>query len=310
MTVEQSLAGALGCASWRSYYTLREHAAIAPAGTIIRGRKSLRFDRPAVLGLNEVGVTDLVMAAIWRFGPRGAAHAISTGAEANHLGADIAILHNGLSRILLYQAKLASLRDGIFSLKSKVTERQIRLLRKRSVVLRGTRFQVTGRLAVYQADETPFMTRCPRPAMWREPWMWYPGNWHLTEPVITPDPKVGREYYEEMLFGCRCSPSGVLSAPVPRGPQAVSTIRESSTLPWEFYTYGWFRKIGSQAPSDLGDDRWLTGLPGVFDPYMPANADRESDPAAASGTASELAGELAEQLDLPGSRIKLYLITL
>src|SRR5258708_26375632 len=99
MSAEQSLVGAMGCASWRSHHRLREHAALAPLGGAIQGSKSPKLAHTEVLGLNEVGVTDLVMATIWRFGPQAAAYAVSPGAEANHLGADIAILHQRTSRI-------------------------------------------------------------------------------------------------------------------------------------------------------------------------------------------------------------------
>src|SRR6266851_274931 len=101
MSAEQSLVGAMGCASWRSHNRLREHAALAPLSGVIRGSASLRLGSAAVLGLNEVGVTDLVMATIWRFGPSAVAYGVSPGAEANHLGADIAIVHTATSRILL-----------------------------------------------------------------------------------------------------------------------------------------------------------------------------------------------------------------
>src|SRR5258707_13741160 len=47
----------------------------------------------------------------------------------------------------------------MFNLKSNVTGNQIRLLNRRRVELQGTTFQVTGRLALYQADVTPFIHR-------------------------------------------------------------------------------------------------------------------------------------------------------
>ncbi len=66
VTVEQSLVGAMGCASWRARHGLLEYADLAPVGDVIRGgrRRAPSVVRPRVLGLNEVGVTDAVMATI------------------------------------------------------------------------------------------------------------------------------------------------------------------------------------------------------------------------------------------------------
>src|ERR1017187_7930574 len=63
MTAEQSLVGAMGCASWRSHCRLREHAALAPVAGIIWGVSRLRIEGADVLDLNEVGVTDAVLSA-------------------------------------------------------------------------------------------------------------------------------------------------------------------------------------------------------------------------------------------------------
>jgi hypothetical protein len=173
VTAEQSLVGAMGCASWRSHYRLNEHAALTHVASIIRGGKSLRVAEAGVLDLNEVGITDAVLAAIWRFGPGSAAYAISSRAEARHLGADIAIIHQPTSRILLYQAKLARHNDGEFTLKSPVTRQQLALLRRRRIEIEGTRYQVTGRLALYQHDLTRYLELCTPPSMpdmWCTPW--------------------------------------------------------------------------------------------------------------------------------------------
>jgi hypothetical protein len=72
VTAEQSLVGAMGCASWRSHYRLREYAALAqvgphPLARVIRvDRGSLAFGTAGVLDLNEVGVTDTLLAALCR----------------------------------------------------------------------------------------------------------------------------------------------------------------------------------------------------------------------------------------------------
>lgn len=307
MSGEQSLVGAMGCASWRSHHRLREHASLAPAGGVIRGTASLRLGGTGVLGLNEVGVTDLVMATIWRFGPRAAAYAVSPGAEANHLGADIAIVHTRTSRILLYQAKLARHDSGIFGLKSKITATQIRLLSRRSVVVQGTRFRVTGRIALYQMDVTPFISRCQPPAipaLWWDAWSWRGARWDLTRADHPQEPEIGRRYYEVALAGCGCSPGGVLAAPVPAGGQAIASISEHRTWPWEFDTYEWLR---AHSPLDRnghdGQQRYFGGSAPEFDGYYFEEPGIPGVP----GIDPELAGELAEQLRLPGST-RLYLI--
>ncbi len=178
MTAEQSLVGAMGCASWRAHYRLREYAALASSGRVIRGDVSLRVEDAEIDDLNEVGITDGVLAAIWRFGPSAAAYAISSRAEANHLGADIAIVQLSASRILLYQAKLARLRGEAYRLKSQVTKGQLKLLRRRRPIeILGFRFQVTGRLALYQQDVTPYLRNAPVffPDMWWRLWPDVPG---------------------------------------------------------------------------------------------------------------------------------------
>ena len=308
----------MGCASWRSVFRLREHAAIAPASATIHGRRSLSVSPSDVLGLNEVGVTDLVMAAVWRFGPNAAAYAVAQGAEHDHLGADIAILHRATSRILLHQAKLAHLSDGTFTLKSEVTAGQVGKLRKRFVVIQDIRYKMSGRLALYQADSAPFLHRWPHPAWWPEPWMWQPTGWHPALTNLTwSDRQVGRYYYEQMLAFSPCSPGGILSAPVPRGQETVKTIRESATLPWEFGTYGWLRKLDPPESSGLPGFR-SPGQPRiVFGPYTQTEYEHEDEyrlaPQATGdrdSAAPGIARELAEQLNLVANRIKLYLIIL
>lgn len=85
MTVRQQLVGALSIASWRARYALCEYAALAPVGGIIGGGRtgSPSRDRPTPHGMNEVGVTDAVMATLWRCRPAGATYAVSMPTAAN-----------------------------------------------------------------------------------------------------------------------------------------------------------------------------------------------------------------------------------
>lgn len=308
MTAEQSLVGAMGCASWRARFHVKEYADLASHGNIIRVvRRNLVTPTPDPDGLNEVGVTDAVMATLWRFGPANAAYAVSSRAEANHLGADIAIVDprpNGKKRVLLYQAKLAQYVNGQIELKDRVKASQIRRLTKSSVEINNTRFTVTGRLALYQADHAPFRDRCRHP----EPW------WHVERLMlrrfrrhdpIRPEPEVGRRYYEEVLRCCGCSPRGVLAARV-TGTSEIECVPRAGTWPWEFDLYGWLRGTSplDTSPSSAGldgEDR-PEGEPPLFEPYTPGAGE-------ARGDAGEIAEQLAAQLRLPKST-QLYVIVL
>jgi hypothetical protein len=300
MTAEQSLVGAMGCASWRAHHRLREYAELAPAGGIIRGGPTSQpiTQRVAPLGLNEVGVTDSVMATLWRFGPNAAAYAVSPGAESNHLGADIAIVHSGTRRVLLYQAKLAWFDGAIFRLKSDAPAAQVSMLARTSVVLDGVDFAVTGRLAAYQADVTPFLGR-GEPFFWFEEW-----ERHFRRGPLRRDfarrPEVGRRYYEEVLRD-GCSPSGVLAAPI-SGDSIVSAVERSKCWPWEFDTYEWLRGSSPLDASDAGDGEAAAPAPNLrervpnFEPYEAAPREQpESDPL-------QTVLQLAVQLGLPTGR--------
>ena len=300
VTAEQSLVGAMGCASWRSHDRLREHADLAPFGGTIRSNSGVFRGATSALGLNEVGVTDVVMATMWRFGPRAAAYAVSSTAESNHLGADIAIVHLSSARVLLYQAKLAQLQGVDYVLKSSVTASQVRLLNRRRVRLDGIRYQVTGRVAIYQADHTPFLHRCINevPFWDLQRWdLWWPRP-HLRHIQRNqPSPVVGSLYYDEVLVRCGCSPSGVLASPAPTGP--VGTVPVAMTWPWEFDTYEW---LGGSSPLDGLDRRAARQgdlderLPD-FRPYEPEVQEISSE------VASDFATQLARQLRLPTSQL-------
>jgi hypothetical protein len=305
VTAEQSLVGAMGCASWRTRHRLLEYAAVAPAGRIIRGGSasglSLQANRD--LGLNEVGVTDSVMAALWRFGPTGAAYAVSSGAESNHLGADIAIVHSATNRVLLYQAKLARQDESRFELKSHATNDQIALLEQTSVYLKGASFGVTGHLALYQADMAPFLDRCRSDLWfdWWHPWRWHPG-WPSRS--FEPLPDVGRDYYKEILSSRGCSPSGVLAAAV-TGPVPIASVAISSTWPWEFDTHEWLqgasRIDAGTGPHGEADSPHLDQPP-EFGPYQPSPREPPED-------AATFADQLASQLNLPVTR-QLFVVVL
>ena len=310
VTAEESLVGAMGCASWRSHYRLREYASLDGVATVIRGTGALRTEFASVIGLNEVGITDAVLAAIWRFGPNAVAYAISSQAEARHLGADIAIIHQRTSRILLYQAKLARYdSDGAFRLKSPVTRQQLRLLRRRNpIVIDGTRYQVTGFLALFQQGRTPFLRCCPlpfAPDMWCGLWESGMRPYRADGGGWGPAPRVGREYYQRVLVRCGCSPGGVLAARVPGEGDQVTSVAEASTWPWEFHVHQW---LGREDPDvgveHLEADEGFGGAAPYFGDYTPRVGTTQ-----ARGQAAGIANALAARLRLPAST-KLYVITL
>jgi hypothetical protein len=287
----------MGCASWRAHFRLREHAGLAPTGgTITQSRTAPVLGSANILGLNEVGVTDLVMATIWRFGPNAAAYAVSAAAEANHLGADIAIIQPGSHRLVLYQAKIARLVTGTYRLKSRLTPSQIRLLSSEHVTLQGSEYLVTGRLALYQVDHTPFLHRCVGGLLFRGPDWWWPGD------PVSPDPNVGRQYYEDVLAGCGCSPSGVLASPVPLQTDAAMSLPALNTWPWEFDIYEWLRGFAPLDDQGNRDERRLTTGP-RFEPYLPTTSQVSQEQASAMAT------ELARRLRLPRT-LRLYVVVL
>lgn len=307
----------MGCASWRSHHRLLEHAAFAPLGGAIRGGAVPTFGSADVLGLNEVGVTDLVMVTIWRYGPSAAAYAVSPAAEAHHLGSDIAIIHPATTRVLLYQAKLAYFDSDAFLLKSPVTIPQMRLLNRRTVTLNGTVYTITGRLALYQATSTPFIQRC-RDSYMYTPLEWWDRWWGLSESVLNQrEPELGRRYYEEVLVPCGCSPSGIVACSAPLLPNRLRSVPASQTWPWEFDFYEWVEgsspldshpwspraRVRGRRRAERGDPATQLGQPPDFRPYRPTVGEPAPE------AASETAVQLAQQLRLPVSR-RLHVVVL
>lgn len=307
----------MGYASWRAHDWLGEYATLVRAGVAvrIRGRASLEFADAALTGLNEVGVTDLVLAAIWKSGPRGAARAISSTAENEHLGADIAIVQQSKARILLYQAKLAAYCRGTFRLKSKVTKDQLdRLRRQDPVEIAGSPYCVAGRLALYQHERTPYLKDCPDALLTMARWRWLgvwpdgPGLMFVEHGAAwEPDPLIGRSYYEGVLAAGGCSPAGVLAARIPDGVEEVNAVPEADTWPWEFDTHHWLGQTGPGEDWPPAGDGPESGKPAPdFEAYF-ANDNEPRQPDQAQAAA--IADELAVQLQIP-AETRLYVITL
>jgi hypothetical protein len=313
MGADQALVGAMGCASWRAHSQLREHAVLTPVARVIRGRTPLRVTNAGVVDLNEVGLTDTVLAAIWRFGPNAAAYAVSSQAEHNHLGADIAIVRWSTLRILLYQAKIAWHDGGAFRLKSPVTKAQLDLLKRRSVAIRGVRFQITSRLALYQQDLTEHLEGyppAPMPGCWWRYWLSGPGpfppgdggEWEAA-------PEVGRDYYQTMLQHRGCSPSGVLAALIPGRNELVTSVAVADTWPWEFDAQQWLRHPGPYgSPQQPAADSGFGGAAPSFEEYFQEEYEGQTRaPLANVTSAATVASELVERLRLPAST-RIYVI--
>lgn len=243
-----------------------------------------------------MGVTDEVMDTLWQCGPWAASYAVSAGAETHHVGADIAILRPGTTQIIHYQAKLAWLNGGSFQLKSPVTQAQVQKLNRRTVRIQGVTYGITGRLALYQANTQPFLrSHCPD----CDPWSSW--RFRLCRPPVapTPDPRIGRDYYEHVLMGCRCSPSGIVAAPVPPRENDVISVAERGTWPWEFDLYEWTRQNSRLDQGGNTENRAPE-----FEEYRLVEEQPSSQ-----AQVDEIATELAQRLRLPASQ-RLYLIIL
>lgn len=207
---------------------LADYASAAPLGVTFAGSKQVTVTTPSVLGLNEVGVTDAVMATMWRCGPLRSAASTTGPAEKHHFGSDIAIVDRPQRRLILYQAKLGSLDSrGNFDLKSPVSANQVRLLQQAEVSVAGTTFAVTGRLAIYQTDHLPYTYGhgiVPWPGLL---WPWQKG------------PSDAIQYFDTFLGPHSFSPCGVMAAAVSAGNSSIRSVPAKATWPWEFDTYHW-----------------------------------------------------------------------
>lgn len=183
MTRAQTVAGAMGLASWRAHWTLNEYAGAATGGGAVFSRSGRpRFNHSLdPLGLNEVGVTDAVLATLWQFGPGGAAYGVSARAENQHFGADIAFVDIATKRILLYQAKRARFDGADLKLKSPVPVSHVGHLTRSSVRIGLDKFAVTGRLALYQIEHTPFLSQFAALPSWSCAFGWPVGGWHPSD---------------------------------------------------------------------------------------------------------------------------------
>jgi len=233
--VMNSLIGAMGCASWRVYERMLEHGALNPTGNNIVQRHNNLITQPSTkLDVMEVGLTDLTVAALWRYGPAGLSYGVSSTAESNFLGADIAFLFKSFRLLLLYQAKVAELNRGVFILKSKLPAAQARLLRQPSIVIGGQTYRIDGRLALYQADHDWIAKNCQSStglclASYRRYRSSRIGS------VVSHQPDVGVRYLNDIIQGCGCSAGAIVCAHFSNTGTDIESVNLNLTHPWEWF---------------------------------------------------------------------------
>lgn len=257
MTRCQLLAGALGLASWRARAHLEDYT--IAAGNALRlttkGAQKQGTLRPILMGarrrpqLSELGVTDAVLATIWRFGPDGITHEVAPLAERYFTGADIAFVDGANRRILLYQSKVAQLAGATFRLKSTLEGRHRALLTTTSpLAIAGRDYSVTGRLALYQIDHG---------YSWYDPGRSYPawrqvsvtGLGGLPMAALVED-AAAQSYYRAVMAGTGASPCGVMAGRLAAGSTDIGSIGVRHTWPWEYDAYRWCTR--RQSPLDDG----------------------------------------------------------
>lgn len=306
MTAVQELAAAMGCASLLTKLRVVQFEHAARAGIQIGGggttnvRTAPRFQPVnGPRGLNEVGLTDGIMTALWRLGPIGASYAVTANVENLHLASDIAFIHRATKRILLYQSKVAWFDGANFRLKSNVTAQQVsdlKVLESKTISIGGVSFVVSTRLALYQAGLPNNNTMSTSLNFGVSPELAgliagvaqqdvfsSTRNFGMPWPSFQEDSQVARRYYDDCLSGIPHSPCGVLAAPVLGRPVStqknprvthskIAVVGGSVVRPWEFDFKQW---------TQLGDSQQQTAAttPGAdldspeFEPYEDGRVD-------------------------------------
>jgi hypothetical protein len=230
------LAGAMGIASWRARATLSEYAQAVdiPGSSLNKSQGGVVTGRPEHWSLNEVGVSDAVMASLWRHAPEGMTYVVSSQAESQFLGGDLAIV-DGTLAIRVYQAKLVKDVDrstNEYVLKSPLTHAHSFHLNTGTFDWDGQLHQKTGYLALYQRA-------LPVAPGAREPRR---SRWWLEAATSVGAPHLGGVYYWDMMAGGRGKPPrmasarGIMAAPVPPLPaqENVDRVEVLGSWPWEY----------------------------------------------------------------------------
>lgn len=275
-----------------------------PAGKVVREDDKEAVFKPARKSeIHEVGVTDLAMMTLWKHGPDKMCHSVSSTAESNHLGADIAIVDTrpARKRILLYQAKVVKNVDrtrNTLTMKGAIEPNHRKIFKKSTVEIDGEEYPFRALLALYQTDLTQY-----RLHQGRDPFFsidgWEFGCWdHTCRPMFGPlPPELDRRlpkdmspaacYYHHFLYGRGCSPGGILAACIP---DSGTVINAAETFPWEFETYAWLTDRKSPLekcvtrPHEVAQDGQMSGADSDDRPEFEASG---FEPYGSDGTQSE-----------------------
>ena len=191
--------------------------------------KGVTAKAAAPASINEVGLTDVAMASLWTHAEAGTTYAVTSKAEANVLGGDLAIL-DGAGTLRIYQAKVVEdldLASGEYVLKSSLTVAHTILLNSGTFEWDGRTFPMSGNLALYQQHlRVVHGTRKPHRSVW----------WAATANSVNA-PALGARYYWDMMRPTpMASARGIMAAPVPPLPasNAVDRVSIHSSWPWEY----------------------------------------------------------------------------
>ncbi|NPD06522.1 hypothetical protein HN031_17745 [Nocardioides sp. zg-1308] len=263
----QRLAGAMGIASWKTRATLKEYALASDAAGRILEKKGAGVATavPSRWSVNEVGVTDGSMTSLWRHAQVGSTYAITSQAESQVLGGDLAIV-DGADSLRIYQAKLVERVDTAtneYVLKSPLTHAHTFLLHTGTFDWDGRTFKKRGFLALYQQDLGLIPgTRTPTRSVW----------WAATATSVNAPP-LGAVYYWDMMGGTQRNPArmasarGIMAAPIPPlpAPKKVDRVPLLDSWPWEFFVANVW--TGPSAGGDSDDasprssQRYFEGAP-------------------------------------------------
>ncbi|BCW39698.1 hypothetical protein StoSoilB3_12330 [Arthrobacter sp. StoSoilB3] len=251
------LAGAMGIASWKARATLREYEdASNLTGAVLKMKNSVvASGKPVAWSLNEVGVTDTVMTALWRHAGENAVYAVTSAAEKAVFGGDLAIVDRAKT-IRVYQAKLVKEIDfaaNKYVLKSALTQKHLGHLNTASFVWDGDTYEKHGYLALYQRELQVI----------RGNWTPCRSDWWEQTAMSVNAPRLGGVYYWDMMEGKQNSPArsasarGIMAVRAPA--QGVSKLPVSrlpidSSWPWEYNVANvWSGPTGPDPKPDHAD---------------------------------------------------------
>ncbi|GAB3862711.1 hypothetical protein GCM10028801_28760 [Nocardioides maradonensis] len=244
---------------------MREYT-LASAGTgrfLHKAGKGVTSKAAAAASINEVGLTDVAMASLWTHAEAGTTYAVTSKAEANVLGGDLAVL-DGAGTLRIYQAKLVKDLDAVsgeYVLKSALAVAHTLLLNSGTFNWDGRRFHMNGYLALYQQHlGVVHGTRKPHRSVW----------WTATANSVNA-PALGARYYWDMMRPTpMASARGIMAAPVPPLPAstAVDRVPIHNSWPWEYSIANTWTGPAGGPPTDDADGEPAQRNPGDAPPPL------------------------------------------